>query len=88
MNYAAECDLWIARVRVSEFRMPLATRDGWADAFRCAVRHLAVAASQLARDEKLPRDAAERFAAAEALFRRNHPTSAGSPPSRSCRGRC
>jgi hypothetical protein len=69
VNDAAECDLWVAGVRVSEFLVPLATRDGWSEAFRCAVRHLAVAASQLARDEKLPRDAVERFAAAEALFR-------------------
>jgi len=34
-----------------------------------AVRHLAVAASQLARDPSVPRDDAARFAAAEARFR-------------------
>ncbi len=69
MNSAWECVDWIADTRVPESVMPLETRDDFMGALHCAVRHLAVAATELARAEGLPRDAVERFAAAEALFR-------------------
>jgi len=39
------------------------------DELRCAVRHLAVAALQLARDAGVSADAAARYAAIESLFR-------------------
>jgi hypothetical protein len=53
----------------SEWLWSLHRTEEMADEVRCAARHLAVAASQLSRDECLPRDVAARFAAAETRFR-------------------
>ena len=53
----------------SEWLWSLHRTEEMADELHCAARHLAVAASQLSRDGRLPGDVAARFAAAETLFR-------------------